>query len=693
MITTRKVRRTALLLALMPTLGHAVLVTSFETDAELFPTTATNAPITRTTTDGITHGSSAMAMGIASGSWNWSSKNYPGSVYGSWKENKRLLIDMRRVTTSVGGNVEVVIAINGPQGWNQRQLVNWTWQNANAAVSQTLEWDYSALTAGAPAPGDGDYFQISLVARSEYGGQTIYFDNLRFEGDPPPPPPSVAYTFNSNAQGFTVAGWSPEFGGTLAILGNSPGWKARTSKGFGTTPFGLRLAEAASRGGVLMYDLIAPAGTLSGFFVQTVLQHTTGTWNQHDQTLQAASVVPLPGGMELVRVRLETGSAFPNLVATGAYTMHLNWDSNTANTIYLDNVMVVPGGTEVAALTFSEDKQGFVEEGGNSLIWTFNGLLFENQAGWTWAASKNFTASDPDSEAGNVFAALLGASQKGGMLQFKVKDPILVDPESGFQGFDVNLGLGGDPWQQQSPLWVSASSFTVGGDPEAEPPVLPFMTPSGFTRIARVPLHPGNSPRTDGFKLDGSASAYQLFIGSNSNNVAELEFVIDDLEVRVNRDPEIIHVPAFADGTAGPVFGRVLSNGEGVSTYSAAGLPPGVTIDPLTGLVAGTPTANGAYSVSFSVSSGDFTSSSAPVAWTVSGAGEPGSLPMITSFSYDGNQVMITWSGSGTDPVNVLRSVTLEADSWDIISSGNTGSSHTDSNPPGGKAFYKVEVP
>lgn len=694
----------ALSLASIPASHAQALLTSFETDEDLFPETATNTPITRSSSFA-TEGSSSMAMGVASEAWNWSTKTWGGEEgaanYANWKANKRLLIDMTRVTTA-GANLEMIISINGPQGWQQRQLINWQWQNGPLTVARTLEWDYSELTAAAPpAGGSGDYFQLNIVARSSGTGQTIYLDNIRFAPAAPPPPPADIYAFNSATQGFgptsgaVAVAWSSNFGGSLMLPGGSPGWKAHATKGFpsGGT-FTARLAECATRGGSFRYDLIAPAGTLGGFFVQTVLQHSSGTWNSFDQNLAVDSVVSLPGDMELVRVVIPT-SVYPNLVATGTYTMLLNWDSATTNTIYLDNVLVIPNGSDSAMLTFDEGEQGFVADGESSNVsWTGTTLAVDGPSGWDWSTKANFTAADPDPQVADVFSKLALAATKGGALRYKVIAPYVIEPNPSFGGLALNAGLSGTPWQQQSALWVPKASFTMGADPDADPPIPPDQTPTGFTRFANVPLYPATATANNGLKLEGDASAYELWVGTNADNVTGVGFDMDDFQVLVNRDPEILHTPPVPNNSSDAMVGRVLSNGEGFTTYSAEGLPPGVSIDPLTGLVTGAPTSNGSYSVVFTVTSGTLTSSAPAVAWVVNGVIDSDPVvPVITGFTYDGNSAVITWSGTGTTPVNVLRSQTLELGSWTEISIGDTDGSHTDATPPAGKAFYRVELP
>ncbi len=179
----------ACLLAVGSAANGAVL-TSFESPGELFPTTTTNTPIAQSSQN-VTHGTASMALGVASGNWNWSTKNYGASSYADWWGNTNMTIDLTRVTTGNAGNIEFVMAINGPQGWQQKQLMNWPWQNANTTASYTggsaLTWDYTAIRNAAPAPTAGDYFQINIMARSTYTGQTVYLDNIQFTGAVPEP--------------------------------------------------------------------------------------------------------------------------------------------------------------------------------------------------------------------------------------------------------------------------------------------------------------------------------------------------------------------------------------------------------------------------------------------------------------------------------------------------------------------------
>jgi len=84
--------------------------------------------------------------------------------------------------------------------------------------------------------------------------------------------------------------------------------------------------------------------------------------------------------------------------------------------------------------------------------------------------------------------------------------------------------------------------------------------------------------------------------------------------------------------------------------YSASGLPTGLSIDPLTGRITGTPSAAGSYSVTVAVSDG-FNSASTTFSFTVNGAG--GTLvlsaPAATAPTTSGASVDFSASASGSN--------------------------------------------
>jgi len=214
------------LLVMTTSLAMATLIESFETPPLVRngsgspPDNPPYTNVSQSASAGVTHGTYSMFAAFTNSDWSWMYKavvpspgvtnaQYGPTTYFEWYRHKKLKIDLHRPALTWGWNLEFVMAMNGPQGWQQNQLVPWLWHNAGEASSSTLTWDYSAIrdTVGP----SGGYWQLAFMIRgNQPGGGAAYFDNLRFEDLVP----AIGFTFPTNSSGGNLQDWVPQSWGT-----------------------------------------------------------------------------------------------------------------------------------------------------------------------------------------------------------------------------------------------------------------------------------------------------------------------------------------------------------------------------------------------------------------------------------------------------------------------------------------------
>ncbi|HWE11544.1 MAG TPA: protease pro-enzyme activation domain-containing protein [Solirubrobacteraceae bacterium] len=95
-------------------------------------------------------------------------------------------------------------------------------------------------------------------------------------------------------------------------------------------------------------------------------------------------------------------------------------------------------------------------------------------------------------------------------------------------------------------------------------------------------------------------------------------------------------------------------------TYGATGLPPGITLNPATGRISGSPTRTGRHTVRLTARDGEQSAASATLAWTVGGAPQISRLS-LTPAAHGGADLAFTVSSDRNAPALQTIAVTLPA--------------------------------
>jgi subtilase family serine protease len=140
--------------------------------------------------------------------------------------------------------------------------------------------------------------------------------------------------------------------------------------------------------------------------------------------------------------------------------------------------------------------------------------------------------------------------------------------------------------------------------------------------------------------------------------------------------------PGSQTGTVGTAASLQISASDSASgqtlTYSASGLPTGLSISSSTGLISGTPTAAGTYSTTVTATDTTSAAGSASFTWTVSTSGGTGgctAAQLITNPGFETGAITPWTSTSGV--LNNSSSEPAHTGSWDAWLDGY-GSTHTD---------------
>ncbi|HZZ20517.1 MAG TPA: putative Ig domain-containing protein [Opitutaceae bacterium] len=145
--------------------------------------------------------------------------------------------------------------------------------------------------------------------------------------------------------------------------------------------------------------------------------------------------------------------------------------------------------------------------------------------------------------------------------------------------------------------------------------------------------------------------------------------LVQSLFLSNSQATSVVNSAAIAAGTAGSAFNFTVTATQSPKTFSASGLPTGLTINPTTGVISGTPAAAGTYAVTVTVGNNGGTTvstlmitvaSQGSTRFTGTGTSSANRLVNLSSRAeLSGGQVLITGfvvSGTGSKPV-VLRAV------------------------------------
>lgn len=188
-------------------------------------------------------------------------------------------------------------------------------------------------------------------------------------------------------------------------------------------------------------------------------------------------------------------------------------------------------------------------------------------------------------------AARVTEVTEGGMTLLRSEDIFTVEDLAALSGFPANP-------DKLTQAWNYSGATTVYTQAESG-----LLQPAGQAKAGDLVLAVGDESQVRWFVLlDGSSQTQAAGLSSGSSGIRAVLLGDGD-----EGSPTVaILTEALSSGMVGAEYSFTLQATEGLSgTWAAEGLPAGLSLDPATGAISGTPTQEGTYSVTVGFAYGE----------------------------------------------------------------------------------------